>query len=65
MAESLPGDTIVEIVKNSDSDSEKSVDISEGHDICEIKESDPAVSERIRNGSSSDTSSEEIVLQTQ
>jgi hypothetical protein len=53
--------TVVEIVSNSDSNAYENVDISEGHDICEVDESHPVVFER----SSSDSSSEEIVLQTQ
>jgi hypothetical protein len=62
---SLPGDTIVEIVNNSDSDAYENVDISEYDDICEIEESDPTVSERIKSGSSSDSSNNEIVVHTQ
>jgi hypothetical protein len=58
---SLPGDTTVEVVNDSDSDVYENVDISEGDDICEIEESDPVVSERIRSGSSS----EETVFSTQ
>jgi hypothetical protein len=39
--------------------------ISKGDDICKIEESDHVVSERIRSGNNSDSSSEEAVLQTQ
>jgi hypothetical protein len=35
----LPGDTIVEIANNSDSDAHENVDNSEGDDLCEIEES--------------------------
>jgi hypothetical protein len=65
MAKSLPSDTIVEIVNDSDSDAYENVDISEDDEICQIEESDPVVSKRIRSGSSSDRNSDEIVLQTQ
>jgi hypothetical protein len=56
--------TTVETVKDSDSDAYENVYISEGDDICETEESDPVVSKRIRSGSSSDSNSEETVLQT-
>jgi hypothetical protein len=62
---SVPGDTIVETVNNSDSDAYENVDCSEDDDISETEESDHVVSERIRSGNSSDSSSEVNVLQTQ
>jgi hypothetical protein len=54
MQKSLPGNTTVEIVNDTDSDAYENVDISEGDDICETEESE----------SSSDNSSGDIVLQT-
>jgi hypothetical protein len=39
--ESLPGDTIVEIVNDSDSDVYENVEISEVYDICVIEDCSP------------------------
>jgi hypothetical protein len=49
--------TAVVVVEDSGLDAYEYVDISEGDDIYESEETDPMVSERIRSGSSSDSSS--------
>jgi hypothetical protein len=61
----LPADTVVKVVNNSNSDVYENVDISEDDDICEIEETNPILTKRIRSGRSNDSSSVKIVLQTQ